>query len=91
MFLRKPKLSCDMSSSSFDLLQDALLQYSVRIEDGDEGRDLKSLKMDDIDFVEALQLIEGVISAKIKKRSLNASTTIDDVVVLIEQARGNAR
>jgi hypothetical protein len=80
-----------MSSSSFDLLQDALLQYSVRIEDGDEGRDLKSLKMDDIDFVEALQLIEGVISAKIKKRSLNASTTIDDVVVLIEQARGNAR
>lgn len=91
MFFKRPKLSYNISSTSFNLFQSALMQYGVRIEDEDGWRDLESLKMDDIDFVEALQLIESSISAKIDKSDINSSTIIDDVVALIDRARGNAR
>lgn len=87
MLFRRPKLSCDLSCTSFEMLTDALSQYGVEVTSFDQSRQLESLKMDDIDFLEALQLIEKLISAKVSKEGIGPSTTIADVVALIDRAR----
>lgn len=87
MLFRKPKLSCDLSCTSLEMLTDALSQYGVEVTTLDQSRQLKSLKMDDIDFLEALQLIEKLISAKVAKEGIGPSTTIADVIALIDRAR----
>jgi hypothetical protein len=73
------------------LLKDAISQYGVDAELAHPSRSLKTLKMDDIDFLEALQLIENGLLIRIDKRTLGPSTTIEDVVTLIDDARARAR
>lgn len=87
MFFRKPKLSCDVSSSSIELLKDALSQYGVDAASVHPSLDLKGLKMDDMDFLEALQLVEKGLDIRIEKRGLGSSTKIGEVVALIDHAR----
>jgi acyl carrier protein len=87
MVFRKPQLSCNEFSSSFELLQDAFRQYGIDIVQSDFSRELWTLRMDDLDFLEAIQLVEAAISCKIDRRSLHRSTKIEEVVALIENVR----
>lgn len=50
-------------------------------------RTLVSLNMDDIDFLESLQLIEEVIGPVIDKKSMQPAMQLDEVVALIDEAR----
>jgi 1,4-dihydroxy-2-naphthoyl-CoA synthase len=43
--------------------------------------------MDDIDFVEAVQLVSKFTGAKIDVRNVGTTTTINEVVALIDTAR----
>jgi len=87
MLIGRPKLTCDLSSTSRDILDDALSQYGVDIRAADPSRELKSLRVDDIDFLETLQLIEKFIGSHIDKTRIAPSTTLGDVVSLIDQAK----
>lgn len=87
MFLRKPKLSLNSANSSFDLLKDALAQYHVMLGNADGGQQLRALNIDDIDFLEALQLVEAAISAKVDMRAIGPTTTVDEVASLFDAAR----
>jgi hypothetical protein len=87
MLFRKPKLSCDLSCTSFEMLKDAIAQYGIETTSRSQSDQLKSLKMDDVDFLEALQLIEKLISARINKEGIGPSTTLEEVVALIDRAR----
>ena len=87
MFLRKPKLSLPSASSSFDLLKEALRQYHVVLADADEGRQLQTLQMDDLDFLEVIELVEGAVGAKIDRKALGPSTTVVEVAALFDAAR----
>ncbi|WP_228244147.1 hypothetical protein [Porphyrobacter sp. GA68] len=87
MFFRKPKLSVSSSSSSYDLLQDAFMQYHIKLHDGEMSRRLSSLKMDDIDFLESLQMIEKAIGSDIDKAGITPSTTISELIRRIDRAR----
>lgn len=84
---RRPKLSGDNQSSSDFLLRDALSQYGLTISANDSMRTLVSLNMDDIDFLESLQLIEEVIGPVIDKKSMQPAMQLDEVVALIDEAR----
>ena len=91
MFVRKPKLTLSTASSSFELLKDALAQYYVVLGKADGGRQLQTLQMDDIDLLEALQLVEAAISAKIDTRAIGPTTTMDEVANLFDAARTRSR
>jgi acyl carrier protein len=87
MMFRRPKLTLSSASASFDLLQEALAQYHVNLEPNMLGSAVGLIGMDDIDFVEALELVENAVGIKINKRCLGSSTTFGDVVAMIDQAR----
>jgi hypothetical protein len=91
MFIRKPKLTSSTASSSFELLKEALAQYHVVLGKADEGRQLQTLQMDDIDFLEAVQLVEAAISAKIDTSAVGPTTTVEDVANLLDAARTRPR
>ena len=91
MFFRKPRLQVNAISASYDLLQDALAQYGVTIDDTDGHRQLRSLDMDDIDFLEAIILVERAVNAKIDRRALGPSTTVNAVVGMFDAARNMGR
>lgn len=70
-----------------ELLKDALSQYGVDVGLVHPSMRLKDLKMDDIDFLEALQLVEKALEIRIEKGELGPSTKIEEVVALIDNAR----
>jgi hypothetical protein len=89
MFFRIPTLKIPADSSSYDLLRNALAQYNVALGDDNGQRQLQSLIMDDIDFVEAIELVERALKVKLDRRALTASTTITDVIAMFDAARNS--
>jgi hypothetical protein len=87
MFFRRPGLTLGTESPSYALLQDALAQYDVSLGDDDDQRELQSLNMDDIDFVEAIELVERALHSKIDRTALGPSTTIAEVVAMFNASR----
>lgn len=87
MWFKKPRLTGKFGDSSISLLREAFVEYGVTIDELDPARNLKSLEMDDIDFVEAVQLVSKFVDTKIDVKNLGPSTTIEDVVALIDAAR----
>lgn len=90
MWLKKPRLTGKFGDSSISLLRESFAEYGVSFDDTEGARNLKSLKMDDIDFVEALQLVSKFTGAKFDVRNVGPSTTINEVVALIDAVRGGA-
>lgn len=88
MLFRRPQLIGDSKTPSLELLLEALAQYGVSISLQDGPRELRSLKMDDIDFIEALQLVESAVGAKVDQNMLRSFTTINEVVEMINVVRG---
>jgi hypothetical protein len=70
------------------MLKDAIAQYGIETASLSQSDQLKFLKMDDIDFLESLQLVEKLISARISKDGIGPSTTLAEVVASIDRARG---
>lgn len=87
MLLRRPKLTIPPQSSSYDLLRDALAQYGVQISPEESSRELESLNMDDIDFIEAIELIDRAIDSKIDRKVLVPTTTLSQLSDSIDEAR----
>lgn len=86
MFL-KPKLSKTSQDPSFDLLQEALSQYDVHIYPVDSCSSLRELDMDDIDFLEALELVESKMGYKVNRSNINPHTTINEVCIALDSVR----
>lgn len=91
MFFRRPKLTVNADSSSYALVQDALAQYHVIIGDDEGQRRLEALNMDDIDFIEAMELVENALHSKVDRKELGRSVTIADVVAIFDAARNAGR
>jgi hypothetical protein len=70
-----------------ELLLDALEQYGVAVSADEGSRELQSLRMDDIDLIEAIQLVEKFVGAKVNRRALCPSTTIAQVAQAIDETR----
>ena len=87
MFLRRPRISSNPGALGIELLQDALGQYGVAISTDEGSRELQSLHMDDIDLVEAIQLVERFVGAKVDRKMLCSSTTVAQVAQVIEETR----
>lgn len=87
MFFRKPKLTLSAESPSYDLLRDSLEQFDISIGPTDGERQLQSLEMDDIELLEAIQLVEAAIGGKISRQALGPSTTIAEVAALFDEVR----
>jgi acyl carrier protein len=90
MWLKNPRLTGKFGDSSISLLRESLAEYGVSIDEMEGARNLNSLKMDDIDFVEAVQLVSKFTGAKIDVRNVGPTTTINEVVALIDTARGGS-
>ncbi len=90
MWLKKPRLTGKFGDSSISLLRESFAEYGVSIDEMEGARYLNSLKMDDIDFVEAVQLVSKFTGAKIDVRNVGPTTTINEVVALIDTARGGS-
>lgn len=88
MIFKRPSISGNSNTPAFELLKEALSQYCLKISQEDNSRELRSLGMDDIDFLEAIQLIEKAIAVKIDKRKFRRTTKLHEVVALIDEARG---
>jgi len=86
-FFRCPRLTRSPESPGIELLQDALDQYGVAISTDEGSRELRSLRMDDIDLVEAIQLVEKFVGAKVDRKMLSPSTTVAQVSQIIDQTR----
>lgn len=87
MWFRKPNIQLDKGSSSFVLFQEALKQYDVIISADDVDRNLKSLDMDDIDFLEAIQLVEDFANCQIDRKILQPQTSVGEVVAAFDVSR----
>ena len=87
MFFRRPKLTKEANSSGMELLKDALEQYSVPIALDDGCRQLQELRMDDIDLLEAIQLVEAATGIKIDRAMLRPTTTVGQIAEAIDVAR----
>lgn len=87
MWFKKPRLIGKFGDSSISLLRESFSEYGVTIAETDMGRNLKSLNMDDIDFIEAVQLVAKFVNAKIDLKGLGPTTTIAKVVAMIDEAR----
>lgn len=87
MFIKKPRLSVPADSETFCLLVDALSQYYVHVGRDDLGSPLSKLPMDDLDFLEALQLVEDALNIRIDKARLSPSTSLAELVVVIDECR----
>ncbi len=87
MWLKNPRLTGKFGDSSISLLRESFAEYGVSIDEMEGARYLNSLKMDDIDFVEAVQLVSKFTGAKIDVRNVGTTTTINEVVALIDTAR----
>ena len=90
MFIRRPKLMLSGASSSLDLIADAFSQYHVALGDNPQ-RQLHSLQMDDIDLVEAIELVEAAIGARISREALRPSATLAELATLFDEARSSQR
>lgn len=91
MFFRRPRITKSPKVSSIELLQDALAQYGVAISIDEGSRELQSLRMDDIDLVEAIQLIEVFVDARVDRKMLRPSTTLEQVARAIDETRRQNR
>ena len=87
MFFRRPRITKSQGASGIELLQDALDQYGVEISTDEGSRELQSLRMDDIDLVEAIQLVEKFVGAKVDRKLLRPSTTVAQVAQVIDETR----
>lgn len=87
MLFKKPRISPNDNCTSLEIFKEAISEYGIDSDCISEYQLLSLLKIDDIDFVEAMQLVEKVIDSKIDIRSVNRYTTIKDVVDLIDSAR----
>lgn len=87
MFFRRPRITKSADAPGIELLQDALEQYGVEISIDEDARELQSLQMDDIDLIEAIQLVEKFVGAKVDRKTLGPSTTIGKVAQAIEETR----
>lgn len=87
MIFRRPRLTKDATSSGMELLQDALAQYSVSIAPDDDLRQLQTLRMDDIDLLEAIQLVEAVTGTKVDRSMLRPTTTVGQLADVIDASR----
>ena len=90
MFLRRPKLTLSNASLSIDLLRDALAQYHVTVRSSDTERQLNTLGIDDLDFAEAVELVEAAIGVKIDSKSISPRSTIAEIAALFDAARNSA-
>ncbi len=91
MFFRRPRIAKNEGAPGIELLQDALDQYGVKISTDEGSRQLQSLGMDDIDFIEALQLIEKFVGAKVDRKTIHPSTTLAQVAQAIDETRRRDR
>lgn len=91
MFLRRPRITKSEEAPSVELLQDVLDQYGVKISTDEGSRELQSLRMDDIDLVEAIQLVEKFVGAKVDRKMLRPSTTVAQVAQVIDETRRRNR
>jgi hypothetical protein len=87
MLVRKPRLSVSPESSSYVLLKEALGQYHVELTQSALEQPIRCVGMDDIDVVEAIELVEEVLGVRIDKESFGRATTFADVVNLLDGAR----
>ena len=88
MFFRCPRITKSAGAPGIELLQDALDQYGVKISTDEGSRELQSLRMDDIDLIEAIQLVERFVGAKVDRKMLCPSTTVAQVAKVIDETRG---
>ena len=87
MFFRRPRITRSAEAPGIELLQDALDQYGVAISTEEGSRELQSLRMDDIDLLEAIQLVENFVGAKVDRKMLRPSTTVAQVAQAIDETR----
>lgn len=87
MFFRRPRITKSVEAPGIELLQDALDQYGVMISTEEGSRELQSLRMDDIDLVEAIQLVESFVGARVDRKMLRPSTTIAQLAQAIDETR----
>lgn len=85
----KPRLRSSKDANSLEILKEALLQYGIQLSSLDLSKSLSALRMDDIDFLESLQLIEAAYGWKIDKSKLKSSTSIAQLISMIDVARAN--
>ena len=87
MFFRRPRMTKSEGASGIELVQDALGQYGVQISSDEGSRELQSLRMDDIDLLEAIQLVERFVGAKVDRKMLRPSTTVAQIAQVIDETR----
>ena len=87
MFFRRPRTTKSEGASGIELVQDALGQYGVQISSDEGSRELQSLRMDDIDLLEAIQLVERFVGAKVDRKMLRPSTTVAQIAQVIDETR----
>ena len=87
MLFRRPRITKAVEAPGMELLQDAFDQYGVAILAEEESRELRSLHMDDIDLIEAIQLVEKFVGAKVNRKALLPSTTIAQIARVIDETR----
>ena len=89
MFFRRPKITIRSDAPSFELLRHALSQYGVEVLPDGEERELQSLRMDDIDLLEAIQLVDKFVGAKVDRKILLPATKLNQLAEAIDQTRGS--
>lgn len=87
MFIRRPRIASNSSASGIQLLKDALAQYHVSISPMELTRELQTLNIDDIDFIEAIELVERAVGARVKRERIRPSTTVGQIAQMIDKSR----
>jgi len=87
MFFHRPKLTLPHTAATVELLREALAEYDVEVGEDECGRQLQDLNMDDIDLVEAIQLVEAFVRGRISKLALKPTTTLGELAAMLDAVR----
>jgi hypothetical protein len=82
-----PKLKLTNCDTTFNLFQEALILYGKSISTADVDKELQHLEMDDLDLVEAIQLVENVTGAKFDTSIIRPTTKIIQILEQFDKTR----
>lgn len=86
-FFRRPSIKIGKDAPSAELLKAALREYHFELSDEMIHQQIAHAPLDDLDLIEALELVEKHLSVRIESADLANCGTFADIIALLERAR----